>query len=77
LNYRACFGAVCDGYRTLFPADLIRRAEKLKVVRDGVASFVYHPYLVPPYTTFCRQDVVQGLKNLGCQFVSAPSFLNR
>jgi uncharacterized protein YdaL len=64
-----------DGYRTLFPADLIRHAEKLKVVRDGVASFFYHPYLVPPYSPFYLRDVVKGLKNLGYQFVSAPSLL--
>lgn len=64
-----------DGYRTLFPADLIRHAEKLKVVRDGVASFFYHPYLVPPFSTFYLPEVVTGLKSLGYQFVSAPSLL--
>jgi uncharacterized protein YdaL len=64
-----------DGYRTLFPVDLIRHAEKLKVVRDGVASFFYHPYLVPPFSSFYLRDVVQGLKKLGYEFVPAPSLL--
>jgi hypothetical protein len=63
------------GYRTVFPQDLIRHAEKLLVVRDGIASFFYHPFLVPPDSPFYLADVVQGLKKLGYQFVSAESML--
>jgi hypothetical protein len=63
------------GYRTVFPQDLIRHAEKLLVVRDGIASFFYHPFLVPPDSPFYLADVVQGLKKLGYQFVSAEAML--
>ncbi len=54
------------GYRSLFPADLIRHAQKLKVVRDGVASFFYHPYLGTQYL----DDVIKGLKAEGYNFVA-------
>ena len=54
------------GYRPLFPADLIRHAEKMSVVRDSVASFFYHPYLGTEYLS----EVVQGLKGLGYQFIA-------
>ncbi|HID81906.1 MAG TPA: DUF2334 domain-containing protein [Thiotrichales bacterium] len=57
------------GYRPLFPADLIRHAEKMKVVRDGVASFFYHPYLGTGYLN----EVVQGIKSLGYQFIAPCS----
>jgi len=60
-----------QGYRPLLPADTIRFAKKLKVVRDGVASFFYHPFLKTDYLS----DVVEGLKQEGYQFVSAPSLL--
>src|SRR5262245_41695203 len=55
--------------------ELIRHAEKLLVVRDGITSFFYHPFLVPPGSPFYLVDVVQGLKKLGYQFVSAESML--
>lgn len=59
------------GYRALFPADLIRHAEKAKVVRDGAASFFFHPYLPVSYL----QDTVLGIQNLGYLFV-APCVVN-
>ncbi len=59
------------GYRPLFPADTIRFAKKLKVVRDGVASFFYHPYLQAGYL----QQIVEGLEAEGYQFVGAPTLL--
>ena len=59
------------GYRPLFPADTIRFAQKLKVVRDGVASFFYHPYLQAGYL----QQIVEGLEAEGYQFVGAPTLL--
>ena len=60
-----------EGYRPLFPADTIRFAQKLKVVRDGIASFFYHPYL----RTIYLPDIIQGLKAEGYEFVSAPSLV--
>jgi len=59
------------GYRPLFPADTIRFAKKLKVVRDGVASFFYHPYLKIGYLP----AIIEGLKAQGYQFVSAPTLI--
>jgi len=59
------------GYRPLFPADTIRFAKKLKVVRDGVASFFYHPYLRKGYL----KQIVEGLEAEGYQFVGAPTLL--
>ncbi len=60
-----------EGYRPLFPADTIRFAKKLKVVRDGVASFFYHPYLRTEYLP----DIIEGLENEGYEFVSAPTLV--
>jgi hypothetical protein len=53
------------------PADLIKTAQQLKVVDDGVASFFYHPYLG---TGFLR-DTVNGLKNAGYTFVSVGTVM--
>jgi len=59
------------GYRGLLPSDTIRFAKKLKVVRDGIASFYYHPYLQSRYLA----EIVEGLEAEGYTFVSAPSLL--
>jgi uncharacterized protein YdaL len=56
-----------DGYRPLFPEDLIRHAEKALVVRDGFASFFYHP----DYGVDYLKEVVEGIQALGYTFVSA------
>ena len=53
------------------PADLVRTAQQLKVVDDGVASFFYHPYLGTGYL----QQTVQGLKNAGYTFVSVGTVM--
>lgn len=58
------------GYRALLPADIIRSASKARVVRDGFASFYYHPYLGPSYL----QETIQGIKALGYVF-TAPCAL--
>ena len=58
-----------QGYRQLLPPDLLRHAEKLKVVRDGVASFFYHPHLGTDYLT----QVVDGLRAAGYDFVAPCS----
>jgi len=57
------------GYRPLFPADLIRHAKKLKVVRDSVASFFYHPFLETNYL----REVIKGYKALGYTFIAPCS----
>jgi uncharacterized protein YdaL len=61
-----------DGYRPLFPEDLIRHAEKALVVRDGFASFFYHP----DYGAAYLKDVVEGLQELGYTFVAADSLFD-
>jgi uncharacterized protein YdaL len=52
------------------PADLIASARANLVVRDGFASFFYHPYLGTAYL----RDTVNGIKALGYTFV-APGTL--
>lgn len=53
------------------PADLVRDAEEALVVRDGVASFMFHPYLDLSLLT----ETVDGLLGLGYQFVSPETLL--
>jgi hypothetical protein len=53
----------------LSSTDTIHFAKKLKVVRDSIASFYYHPYL----RTAELSKVVEGLEAEGYTFVSAPS----
>jgi uncharacterized protein YdaL len=48
------------------PADIIADAQRTLVVRDGVASFFYNPEDPLSYL----QQTVQGLRDLGYQFVS-------
>ncbi|GAA0919171.1 DUF2334 domain-containing protein [Virgisporangium aurantiacum] len=51
------------------PADLIASAKRNLVVRDGVASFFYHPYLG---TAYLKQSV-EGIQGLGYTFVAASA----
>lgn len=51
------------------PADLVAAAQANLVVRDGFASFFYHPYLGTAYL----QQVVTGIKALGYTFVAPTS----
>ncbi|KIM02644.1 MAG: hypothetical protein KU29_14065 [Sulfurovum sp. FS06-10] len=60
-----------EGYRALMPSDTIHFAEKLKVVRDGVASFYYHPYLRDTHLS----EIVDGLQSAGYTFVAAPTLV--
>jgi uncharacterized protein YdaL len=53
------------------PADLIKTANQLKVVDDGVASFFYHPYLGTGYL----QQTVSGLKSAGYTFASVATVM--
>ena len=51
------------------PAQIIQNAQDNLAVRDGVASFFYHPY----YGTAPLTQIVSGIKALGYTFVSASS----
>ena len=61
-----------EGYNNHPPrlaADLVLTAQKNLVVRDGVASFFFHPY----FPLSALKAIVQGVKNAGYTFVSAQS----
>lgn len=60
-----------QGYRAINAEDIIRFAQKLKVVRDGVASFFYHPYL----GTSDLSVIISGLQNEEYTFVRATSLV--
>jgi len=51
------------------PADIIASAQLNTVVRDGVASFFYHPYLATSYL----QTTVEGIQAAGYTFVAASA----
>jgi uncharacterized protein YdaL len=53
------------------PADLIASAKANLVVRDGVASFFYHPYL----GTAHLKATVEGIQSLGYTFVPASAMV--
>lgn len=68
------------------PAQVLARAKKLKVIRGAVASFFWHPQLLNPRSRYYLEnpgswermggkktltDVVEGLKDMGYDFVSA------
>jgi uncharacterized protein YdaL len=53
------------------PADLLASADRNLVVRDGVASFFYHPYLGTDYL----KTLVTGIKAQGYTFVTGDSML--
>jgi uncharacterized protein YdaL len=54
-----------DDGAPVFPVDLVRRAQALKVVRDGWAGFYFHWYLNPSHLI----EIVNGLKEIGYEFV--------
>ncbi|WP_223766946.1 DUF2334 domain-containing protein [Streptomyces huiliensis] len=54
------------------PADLVASAKANLAVRDGVASFFYHPY----YGTAPLKETVDGIRALGYTFVG-PTDLNQ
>jgi len=53
------------------PADLVANAKANLAVRDGTASFFYHPYLGTAYL----KTTVAGIKALGYTFVAGPDLL--
>jgi uncharacterized protein YdaL len=60
-----------EGYRAITSDDIIRFSQKLKVVRDSVASFYYHPY----FGTGELSKIIEGLENEGYIFVRATSLV--
>jgi uncharacterized protein YdaL len=56
-------------FPTRFPADIIADARRALVVRDGFASFYFHPFLPLNYL----QETIAGIKSLGYTFVSPTS----
>lgn len=61
-----------EGYNNHPPrlaADLVKSAEANLVVRDGFASFFFHPY----YELQALKDIVKGVKGTGYTFVSSTS----
>jgi uncharacterized protein YdaL len=60
-----------NNHVTRGPADIIASAKRNLVVRDGVASFFYHPYLGVTQL----DQVVRGLKGLGYTFVTPTAML--
>ncbi|WP_143663614.1 DUF2334 domain-containing protein [Streptomyces sp. NRRL B-24085] len=55
------------------PADIIDEARRALVVRDGVASFFYHP----PLGTGKVREIVQHLRGLGYEFVRPHEVMSR
>jgi uncharacterized protein YdaL len=53
------------------PADMIKSAKLNLVVRDGFASFFFHPYA----KIEALKETVAGIKALGYTFVGAPSLV--
>jgi uncharacterized protein YdaL len=53
------------------PAQLVASAKRNLVVRDGTASFFYHPYLGTSYL----KQTVEGIQGLGYVFVPASAML--
>ena len=56
-------------YKARLPADLIRAAKANLVVRDGFASFYFHPFLPLRYL----KRTVEGIQAAGFHFVSPAS----
>ncbi len=52
------------------PKVVIERARNLRVVRDGVASFYFHPFL----NVDLLEETVRGIQGLGYHFVSVREF---
>ena len=51
---------------TRFPADILAYARRVRVVRDGFASFYFHPFLSLNYL----KETVEGLQAAGWTFVN-------
>ena len=56
-------------YKSRLPGDIIRAARANLVVRDGIASFYFHPFLKLAYL----KRTIAGIQALGYRFVSPAS----
>jgi uncharacterized protein YdaL len=54
------------------PADIVASAKRNLVVRDGTASFFYHPYLGTDHL----KAIVEGLQGIGYTFVPATAMIS-
>jgi len=52
------------------PAELIKTADRMRVVRDGMASFFFHPFMDLKYL----KQSVEGIQKLGYHFVSIRDY---
>ena len=52
------------------PLKLVQYARSMRVVRDGIASFYFHPFLKQKLL----EQVVQGISDLGYHFISLRDF---
>jgi uncharacterized protein YdaL len=52
------------------PSALIKNCERLKVVRDGVASFYFHPFINLKYL----EEVLDGIEDNGYHFISIRDY---
>jgi uncharacterized protein YdaL len=58
-----------NNHTARLPSDLLASADRNLAVRDGMASFFYHPYLGTDYL----KQLVTGIKAQGYTFVTADS----
>jgi uncharacterized protein YdaL len=58
-----------NNHGTRAVGDLIASARQNLVVRDGIASFYFHPYLADAAGLQALRDIVTGIKSLGYTFV--------
>ena len=63
-----------NNHGTRLAADIVDSARRNLVVRDGFASFYFHPYLADAQGLQALSEIVTGIKALGYQFV-APNTL--
>ena len=52
------------------PEELIKNADRMRVVRDGMASFFFHPFMDIKYL----KRSVEGIQKLGYRFVSIHGY---
>ena len=58
-------------HQARLPAEIVASARRQLVVRDGVASFFYHPFLGLPMLT----ELVAGMQSMGYTFVAPEAVL--
>jgi uncharacterized protein YdaL len=63
-----------NNHPAVTPQDIIDRAEKNLVVRDGFASFFFHPFLEQPERL---GEIIDGIQSKGYTFVSSSDVLNQ